>query len=161
MKKGAVIIARKPKNAGTDYPDYSSTTRTVKVLRKDGNYLLVKSLYYGKIMRIPLKEINEQEYVDIRNIPATCKKVWKPFMQVKASETGDKTYMAKNSGPLYVLYVTNTHIFGVVPDKKKGGHFRILDSRWSMDMFEECKAPKIDYAKWAHMMREGKIATSC
>lgn len=161
MKKGAVIIARTPRNAGTNHPDYSSTTRTEKVLRKDGEYLIVRSLYYGNLMRFPLKEIKEQEFVDIRKIPTTCKKVWKPFMQVKASETGDKTYMAKNSGPLYVLYVTNTHIFGVVPDKKKGGHFRILDSRWSMDMFEECKAPKIDYAKWAHMMREGKIATSC
>lgn len=153
FKKGAVIIATKPSNG-----DYTNTTRTYKVLKNCKEGIIVSSLYYGTTHLFTPQYIEDSKFVDIRNIPLICPKVWKAFVQTTPTRTGDGTYMESNQGYIHILYVTDSHIFGVSPN----GHFRILDcDRWNMDMFEKCKAPKIDYYEYAKKIRKGNVVTSC
>ena len=152
LKKGAVIVATKHNG------DYTDTTRTYKVLEKCKGGIVVKSLYYGTTHFFTSQYIKDSAFVDIWKIPLICKKVWKAFVQTTPTRTGDKTYMEGNQGYIYILYVTDSHIFGISPN----GRFRILDCyRWNMNMFKECRAPKPDYYKYAKEMRKGNVVTSC
>lgn len=152
FKKSAIIVATQPIKEGS-LMDYCSTSRTYRVLGRSGSGIRVEDCHHKNVRLFGHKFVNESQFINICNIPTICKKVWKSFVQLERTVSGDGTYMAENQGYIHILYVTDSHMFCI----NKYGYLIILDSRFNLRMFEECKAPKIDYAWYAREMRMGNL----
>jgi len=151
MKKfqiGAVIVATKPRKSGR-FTDYHLTFNPKRIIATTENTinLLEPSGRTSTILKSPY-------FMDIRKVPCNYKKVCKSYVQIRATCTGDGTYMASNAGYIYVLYVTKYNMICV--DKNR--NIIILNELWNLnDMFEQCQAPPIDYNIAINMLKRGII----